>query len=376
MTLAGNKNKAQAFIDTLQLIKDQPYSKAYALPGEFYTDPFWLLEEQALLFGKDWVCVGREEEVKNRGDYFTFQLVNEPLVIVHGEDGKIRALSNVCRHRGTVIMTDQGNTKNLLCPYHHWQYSTTGKLINAPSMTSDARINLENCSLPSVPIEIWKGFLFVCLAQKPSDLRSQLQALDRKIHAYHLEEMHLHYLENEIWRINWKSLVENFMEGYHLSPLHRKTLHKVNPSRLCRHLPPGELHFGYEVGFTSRVSNDTPAHKELTEEQRNHCIMFSIPPGLTVGIGSDYSSFLCIRPLSVEAVAVKKGLIFHGEEWQQADMDKAVELFQQTMEEDKEVLIRVQQGMHSKRYQPGPLAPKDMEGTIWDFYQYMARSIC
>jgi len=227
-----------------------------------------------------------------------------------------------------------------------------------------------------VPLEIWKGFLFVCLAQQPSELCSQLGALDSQIHAYHLEEMHLHFLEEEVWHINWKSLVENFMEGYHLSPLHRKTLHKVNPTRLCRHLPSGKRYFGYEVGFTSRVSLDTVAHEDLTEDQRNNCIMFSIPPGLTVGIGSDYSSFLCIRPHSVDVVAVKMGLIFHGEEWQQSDINKATELFRQTMAEDKAVLLRVHQGMHSRLYEPGPLAPRDMEGTIWDFYQYIARSVC
>ena len=103
--------------------------------------------------------------------------------------------------------------------------------------------------------------------------------------------------------------------------------------------------------------------------------MFAIPPGLTVGVGSDYSSFLCVQPTSTETVTVKMGLIFHGEKWTAKEIDKAVTLFQETMQEDKSVLVRVQQGMHSEHYQPGPLASADLEGTIWDFYQYLARSI-
>jgi choline monooxygenase len=74
-------------------------------------------------------------------------------------------------------------------------------------------------------------------------------------------------------------------------------------------------------------------------------------------------------------VRVKIGLIFYGEQWSSADIDKAIQLFQQTMQEDKDILVRVQQGLGSRYHQPGPLAPTDMEGTIWDFYQYLSRRL-
>ena len=101
--------------------------------------------------------------------------------------------------------------------------------------------------------------------------------------------------------------------------------------------------------------------------------MFSLPPGLAVGIGSDYCSFLSLRPLEPARVKVKMGLFFHGDDWAQADIDAAVDLFRLTMDEDKQVLLRVQQGLASRFHEPGPLAAQDLEGTIWDFYQYLSR---
>jgi phenylpropionate dioxygenase-like ring-hydroxylating dioxygenase large terminal subunit len=105
------------------------------------------------------------------------------------------------------------------------------------------------------------------------------------------------------------------------------------------------------------------------------CVMFAVPPGLTVGIGSDYSSFLCIQPRGPDRVWVKMGLIFHGDRWSETEIENAVRLFKDTMEEDKAVLVQVQQGLQSSLYQPGPLANKDLEGTIWDFHQYLSRNV-
>jgi phenylpropionate dioxygenase-like ring-hydroxylating dioxygenase large terminal subunit len=359
------------FFEHLNNAKDQSYAEGFSLPGRFYTDEAWLGEEKNQLFRKEWICVGRQEEVANRGDYITLELLNEPIVIVRGLDDTIRALSNVCRHRGTVIMADKGNAKSLLCPYHHWAYDTSGKLVHAPCIEVRTGFDVDNCRLPELKLEEWFGFLFVSLSEKPDDIFSTLNPLNKILKNYHLEKMHLHYLEEVIWPVNWKILIENFMEGYHLSPLHRNTLHKVNPSNLCQHFPAGENYFGYSVGFASRLGDDRLGHKDLSDEELDTCIMFAAPPGLVVGVGSDYSSFLCVQPDTVSTVKVKMGLIFHGENWRSAEIDNAITLFKDTMAEDKDVLIKVQQGMFSEFHQPGPLADENLEGTIFDFIQYL-----
>ncbi len=361
--------------DMLRGLRGKPYSRATSLPGSFYTDPDWLQIERDELFASDWFCVGRVEEIARPGDYFTIDQVGEPILVVHGRDGKIRALANVCRHRGTAVASGSGNAKKFLCPYHHWAYDTRGQLLNAPQMDAHEQFDRADCRLPSLACETWRGFIFVSLQPEPDDLLNGLAPLDAVIGNYHLEDMVTRYAAEEVWPTNWKCLLENFMEGYHLTPLHRHTLHKVNPSRLCSHLPPGPRHFGYRVGFTERVTGERVGHDDLSDDEFNHCVMFAVPPALAVGVGSDYSSFLCLRPEGVDQVRVKLGLFFYGERWQQADVDRAVELFHATMDEDKQVLAQLQRGLVSRYHAPGPLAGPDLEGTIWDFYQYLARQL-
>jgi len=373
--MASRKAKTanSAFLNTLRRIAGKPYEQGFSLPGVFYTDADWLRSECEELFARDWFCAGRVEEVAEPGDFFAFDFIGEPVLIVHGRDGVIRALSNVCRHRGTVVASGSGNARKFMCPYHHWAYDTAGQLLNAPHMDGHQGFDMKHCRLPELACEFWQGFIFVNLDPDAPGLAAQLGALDAAIGNYHLEQMSLRYTADEVWPTNWKCLLENFMEGYHLTPLHKNTLHKVNPSRLCEHIEPGDRHFGYRVGFTSRLPASHVGHPDLSDEELNTCVMFAVPPGLAVGVGSDYSSFLCMRPETAGSVRVKMGLIFFGDGWSQQDIDRAVELFQLTMAEDKEILVRVQQGLASRFHEPGPLAARDLEGTIWDFYQYLSR---
>ena len=147
-----------------------------------------------------------------------------------------------------------------------------GSLIRAPHMEQQAGFALDACTLPPIAIETWLGFVFVSLVSSPKPLAPELEPLRQKLRNYHLESMQTFYSVEWVWQTNWKSLMENFMEGYHLSPLHHNTLHPVNPTRLCKHYPPGEQYFGYEVGFAERVSGTHRGHPDLTDEERNTCI--------------------------------------------------------------------------------------------------------
>ena len=352
-----------------------PYERAWSMPRDFYTDPAVLEIEQRHLFRQEWICVGRSEELSKPGDYFTARIGEEPLVIVHGKDGRIRALSNVCRHRGALVAEGKGNRRGLVCPYHHWSYDTLGRLISTPGVPAREDFDRANCRLPEFACCDWLGFLFVSLAPSPAPLEPMLEPLAARVRNYHLEKATLRYLAEEVWDSNWKCFVENYMEGYHLTPLHPETLHPVNPTRLCRHFPPGEAYFGSNAGFTPALPRQQKGHPDLSEEEAGTCVMFAIPPGLVVGCASDYSSFVCIQPEGVGRVRAKMGLIFFGEGWSQEKVDWAAELYQRTMAEDKAVLASVAQGLGSRFHQPGPLAPADGEGTVLDFYRYLNRRL-
>jgi phenylpropionate dioxygenase-like ring-hydroxylating dioxygenase large terminal subunit len=351
------------------------YDEAWSMPKSYYTDENVLALERAHLFAKEWICVGRVEEVPKPGDYMAFMLCNEPIVVVRGEDNNIRAMSNVCRHRGALLAEGSGNNSRLVCPYHHWSYDLEGKLAGAPRMEAHKTFDKSNCRLPQFPTEEWNGFLFVCLAEDPPPLAPRLAPLAKLIHNYHVEQMKMLYVANEIWHTNWKCLIENFMEGYHLSPLHKTTLHLVNPTRLCTHLPAGESYFGYNAGYSPDLPRSQKGHPDLTDAEADNCVMFAIPPGLVSGIGGDYSSFICIQPETASRVRAKLGLIFYGENWPQEAVDHAVTLFNATMAEDKAVLVDLMRGMASSHHARGPLAPADFEGPVLDFYRFYSKRL-
>ena len=134
--------------DVFARVAGQTYGDALGLPGALYTDPAVTEVERRRLFHEDWICIGRAEEIPDKGDYFAFDLCGEPLIAVHGRDGVKRALANVCRHRGAKLVAGSGNARAFLCPYHHWGYDTTGKLTAAPGIDERPGFDPAACRLP------------------------------------------------------------------------------------------------------------------------------------------------------------------------------------------------------------------------------------
>ncbi|XDA97419.1 aromatic ring-hydroxylating dioxygenase subunit alpha [Sulfitobacter sp. LCG007] len=367
------KDTFNELAEALRQSETADYDSAWSMPRGYYIDPDVAALERETLFGREWICVGRSEEVAAAGDFMAFTLCDEPLVAVRGEDGALRVFSNVCRHRGAILAQGRGRHNRLVCPYHQWSYDLEGRLAAAPRMEPHTQFDPAACRLPQFSAEEWHGFLFVNLAADPPPLAPRLEGLSRQIANYHMAEMKLRHVADEIWHTNWKCLIENFMEGYHLTPLHRTTLHPVNPTRLCTHFPAGDAYFGYNAGYTPELPRSTRGHPDLTPAEVDNCVMFAVPPGLVSGCGGDYSSFICVQPESVDRVRARMGLIFHGDSWSEKAISDAIALFNETMAEDKDVLDGLMRGMASTQHTAGPLAPADFEGPVLDFYRFYSR---
>ena len=359
---------------TLEQINGSDYQHARSMPVEFYTSPEFLEYEKEYLFRRQWACLGRVEELPTPGDYFTTELVGEPLLVVRTDDRSICVLSNVCRHRGMVVAYDRGNAKNFRCPYHHWTYNIEGKLLVAPLIEKRDDFDPKQCRLPEFRSEIWNGFIYVNLDGKAESLTPRLAGLDNEISCYKVDETAIVYCEEQVWPTNWKCLVENFMEGYHLSSVHLKTLHPVTPTRLCEHIPAGDAYMGYYSNFPSDLPQRGLYPPGLSDVQRQRSVMFSVLPSHVAGSGGHITTFICIQPEGVDHVRGKIGLAYyHADEVADEEKEKAIDLFQRTMAEDKEQLTNLQRGLKSRYYRPGPLAGKNYEGNIWDFYTFIAR---
>ena len=217
-----------------------------SLPGRFYTDQTLFEHECKGVLQDGWHCVGRADALPNTGDFQAITLLNEPIIITRSGD-QIRALSNVCRHRGMPLVEGTGNVERFVCRYHAWTYGTDGALLRAPRM-KNAGFDLKTCRLGEFPCLERFGFVYVSLSNTPSDLDTQVEGLDDLIGVYEPQKYRLAHAASEVWRTNWKSLVENFMEGYHLSVVHPQTLHGYTPTGLSEKAASGP-------GFTSYHAN-------------------------------------------------------------------------------------------------------------------------
>jgi len=214
-----------------------PGDAPWSMPGAFYWDEAQFAHECASVLQSGWHCVGRADELKATGDFLTLTLLDEPIIVVRSEDG-IKALSNVCRHRGMPLVEGSGNAARFICPYHAWTYGLSGGLLRAPRM-QNAGFDAKDCKLPEFPCVERFGFIYVSLADAPPDLDIELAGLDELIGPYEPENFGIVHSASEVWNCNWKALVENFMEGYHLSVVHPQTLHGYTPRfhQLFRQLP-------------------------------------------------------------------------------------------------------------------------------------------
>ena len=128
----------------------RPLLDAETLPPICYTSPAFYQREVSTIFMKCWNLIGRTDYIKHPGDYFTTTLVGVSLIIMRGEDRKIRAFVNSCRHRGTKLLEGEGNCSSIRCPYHSWVYATTGALLGPKGMQSTHNFNESNFGLTEV----------------------------------------------------------------------------------------------------------------------------------------------------------------------------------------------------------------------------------
>jgi phenylpropionate dioxygenase-like ring-hydroxylating dioxygenase large terminal subunit len=204
----------------------------HGLDPHFYFSDDVFQRERERVFGRSWIPVCREEEVATPGDYVTYDLAGDPIVITRSRDGRLHALANVCRHRSMVIMEGAGNAPALQCPYHHWTYALDGSLTGAPYAIGERGIDgfdrTEHC-LPRLALECWQGFVLVNVDADAPPLGPQLAALDDRLERHRMAEMVR--VGSITWeqRWNWKLTFENYAESYHHIGIHPTSLQPMFP---------------------------------------------------------------------------------------------------------------------------------------------------
>jgi len=292
--------------------------RAETLPPECYTDQaFYAFEKQAL-FDREWLCLGREDWVKEPGDYFTTQIVGEPIVVARGRDGVVRAMSSVCQHRAMLVAEGKGNTRGFVCPYHHWVYALDGRLVNAPAMERTCDFDKTKVGLPQLKLETWLGFLFVNFDPQAAPLAPRLATVAQAIAGYDLAAAESAAVMTGQFAWNWKVMFENNNDGYHASRLHAGPLHDFVPSELAVFPDADPTDAGFlrfngtlhpDASFNPTQRAVLPVFPKLTAEDRGRMTFANVPPTLSLVLTSDLVIYLILRATGPETMEQDTGVL-------------------------------------------------------------------
>ncbi len=348
-----------------------PADAPRCLSGRCYTDAGLFAHECATVLRQGWHCVGRADELTDQGDYLTLNLLGEPLIIVR-DGADIRALSNVCRHRGMPLAEGSGNANRFVCRYHAWTYGTDGALLRAPRM-NNAGFDPKNCRLGQFHCLQRFGFVYVSLADTPPDIDAELTGLDDLIGKYQPDAYRIVHTASETWQCNWKALVENFMEGYHLSVVHPQTLHGYTPTGLSRKGPSGAGFTSYFANYPENIPERGEGAPGLDHEAKHRSTLFAAFPCQVVSVAASLLVSLSIRPLTPTSIEVRWTMSVYGDALDGDTIDQRIALWEDVNREDREKLEAMQTALRSVHATGGPLAGVDYEGTVHDFLLWLAR---
>ncbi|WP_233808018.1 SRPBCC family protein [Paraburkholderia sp. HP33-1] len=358
---------------------ERPFGDARAMPPGVYTSEAFLALEQRDVFSNEWLCVGRASALPQTGDYLSAQIGDQPVVVLREAGGNLRAFSNVCLHRMSVLLEGRGNVRRIVCPYHAWNYALDGTLAGAPLMERQPGFCKDNYALPAVRCETWQGWIYVTLNDDAPSVSTRLAELTSLIEPYGMTGYVETFHEEHLWDTNWKILAENFMESYHLPMLHRATVgpHSKLEEMEC---PPGRPAFNYHwitKEATLPIGNAHPANTRLEGHWRRTTALLAIYPTHLVTLTPGYFWYLILQPQGVGRVHIRFG---GGLAPEFIDDPKAAEymgtlkaLLDEVNAEDRRGVEAVFRGVHAPLAKPGHLSP--LERPNYDFARYLAQRI-
>ncbi len=206
------------------------------LPVEAYTSQEWFDREQERIFSRTWACAGFAEDISKPGQYVSVQAGLNNIFIVMGRDRRLRAFHNICRHRGTQLLRAVGETQRaIVCPYHDWTYDLEGRLISVPARESHfPDVDFDGIHLKKASVDMWRGMLWVHPDENAGSIMDWFGEVEPYLGPHDVENL-VEYPDGRtehVIQANWKIVVENYIDGYHLAHLHSGTLAMYDHSRI------------------------------------------------------------------------------------------------------------------------------------------------
>lgn len=341
-----------------------PLSKARHLAAEIYASPQIAALEKENIFLTHWLCVGRVEEVPEVGNFMTLRIAEEPIVISRISDSEVAVFMNQCLHRGVEVAFGKGSARSFSCPYHAWGYDISGRLLAAPHM-KQAEVDLSGARLPRVRSATWRGWIFINFDDEAQAFEDFIAPYEKELWYYRTDECRLaDKLTIEV-DCNWKFLVENLLDIYHVGTLHAKTFGKFlrgdQEKFQFKRLPKGGVAFTFESApMTADGSQAFTTLPWLAERGAGFAGKAAVFPNMNLSNRSDSIRMWVLWPLSTGRTQIVSYLLFHESAFQSRDFNENLDEYREYMksivEEDRAAVESLQRVAKSVKFQPGPLS--------------------
>ena len=357
------------------------------LPGWFFTSPDVLDAEKKYFFRDSWLCIGLVSDVQDDGDVCPVTILEQPLLIVRTRDSNIRVFHNVCSHRGAQLVEQPRRCVTIVCPYHSWSYDLDGKLKQTPHVGGKdihecKEIEKSILGLKEVRSGIWAGLIFVNLSSDAEDFSDFIRPLSDRWR--HIDVSLLEHVKDlgqrPEFKANWKLVVENFVESYHLPWVH-KSMNAFNPMGAHYQILGAEHYIGQ--GVKGYNPSDSYAGKFKTfpslkpEEFATGESMY-LPANLIIISMGDFFFANIVTPVSPTLTAERIEMFLIGESATdpqlQYERQQLMDILCQVNNEDIGICEKVQKGRTSSAFAGGVFAPLQ-ETTTLHFQKLLAREI-
>jgi choline monooxygenase len=332
---------------------------ASTIPASWYIDPRIAELERLNVFSRTWQLVARTDQVSQPGQFVSVRVAGEPIVVVRGTDGALRAFFNVCRHHAAAVVTQPcGQASILQCPYHGWKYGLDGSLKGTPEFDGVQNFDRGRNGLVPVRVETWECFVFVNLDPAPASLQDFLGRLVGRLEPLGISK--LHYFDRRTYDIhcNWKVFVDNYLDGgYHVPYLHKGLSSVLDYKQYVI-----ECEDRYCLQSSPMVSSDEDAATAATRKG-DRAWYFWQYPNLMINCYEGYMDTNYVIPLDADHCRVIFDFYFSDVSDARSEHNaQSVEVGNRVQAEDLGICEDVQRGLKSRAYGAGRLSVRREAG--------------
>ena len=348
------------FVDVVNLYKaDAPLEEAYTIPAPWYLDARIEAAERDQVFGRNWIAVGRLDQVTTAGQFFTVEIAGEPLVVVRGADGELRGFYNVCRHHAAAVANvPSGTVQHLRCPYHGWTYGLDGALKGAPEFAGVCNFDRAANGLVPVRVGVWEQFVFVSLDKAAPELKTWLGDLLKRVAPLGIGKLQFFERKTYTLACNWKVYVDNYLDGgYHVPHLH-KGLNSVLDYKEYTI----ENSERYSLQSSPMVNSEEHAEFAATRTG-DRAYYYWLYPNFMINIYSGVMDTNLVLPLGVDRCLVQFDFYFADVSDKTRESNaESVAVSDRIQDEDVDICESVQRGLRSRAYGAGRLSVRREAG--------------